>query len=104
MVSAITKTIKALIYEHMKHETYSVSFWRLHIYYCCLGANIYMYTWYIMYVYGFSWAENTARGVRFVRRFDMYLFLAQCDQGYPFWACAQSITSKYLVQLPIRQL
>ena len=27
--------------------------------------------------YAFSWAKNTARGVRFLLRFNMYLFLAQ---------------------------
>ena len=35
---------------------------------------------------GFSWAENTARGVRFLLRFSMYLFLAQCEQVYLFLA------------------
>ena len=30
----------------------------------------------------FSWAKNTARGVRFLLRFNMYLFLAQCEQVY----------------------
>ena len=36
----------------------------------------------------FSWAKNTARGVRFLLRFNMYLFLAQCEQvpGMPVFA------------------
>ena len=28
----------------------------------------------------FSWAKNTARGVRFLLSFNMYQFLAQCEQ------------------------
>ena len=31
-----------------------------------------------------SWAENTPRGVRFLLRFSMYLFLARCEQVYLF--------------------
>ena len=34
----------------------------------------------------FSWAKNTARGVRFLLRFNMYLFWAQCEQVYVFLA------------------
>ena len=34
----------------------------------------------------FSWAKNTARGVRFLLGFDMYLFLAICEQVYLFLA------------------
>ena len=30
----------------------------------------------------FSWAKNTTRGVRFLLGFNMYLFLAQCEQVY----------------------
>ena len=36
----------------------------------------------------FSWAKNTARGVRFLLGFNMYLFLAQCEQVYLFLALA----------------
>ena len=39
-----------------------------------------------------SWAKNTARGVRFLLRFNMYLFLAQCEQVYLFLALAQKIS------------
>ena len=35
---------------------------------------------------GFSWTKNTARGVLFLLRFNMYLFLAQCEQVYLFLA------------------
>ena len=27
----------------------------------------------------FSWAKNTARGMRFLLGFNMYLFLVQCE-------------------------
>ena len=37
----------------------------------------------------FSWAKNTARGVRFLLGFSMYLFLAQCEQVYLFLVLAQ---------------
>ena len=37
----------------------------------------------------FSWAKNTARGVRFLLGFNMYLFLAQCEQVYLFLVLAQ---------------
>ena len=33
----------------------------------------------------FSWAKNTARGVRFLLGFNMYLCLAQCEQVYLFF-------------------
>ena len=33
----------------------------------------------------FSWAKNTARGVRFLLRFNMYLFLDQCEEVYHFF-------------------
>ena len=33
----------------------------------------------------FSWAKNTARGVRFLLGFDVYLFWAQCEQVLLFW-------------------
>ena len=36
----------------------------------------------------FSWAKNTARGVRFLLRFNMYPFLAQCQQVHLFLAFA----------------
>ena len=36
----------------------------------------------------FSWAKNTARGVCFLLVFNMYLFLAQCEQLYLFLALA----------------
>ena len=39
----------------------------------------------------FSWAENTARGVRFLLGFDMYLILAQCEQVYLFGGFAHNI-------------
>ena len=32
----------------------------------------------------FSWAKNTARGVRFLLGFNMYLISAQCEQVYLF--------------------
>ena len=32
-----------------------------------------------------SWAKNTARGVRFLLGFSMYLILAQCEQVYLFF-------------------
>ena len=35
-----------------------------------------------------SWAKNTARGVRILLRFNMYLFLAQCEQVYLLLALA----------------
>ena len=39
----------------------------------------------------FSWAKNTARGVRFLLGFiNRYLFLAQCEQVYLFSALAQN--------------
>ena len=34
----------------------------------------------------FLWAKNTARGVRFLLVFNMYLFLAQFEQVYLFLA------------------
>ena len=40
--------------------------------YWCSGAKI------IMFRNAFSWAKNTARGVRFLLGFNMYLILAQC--------------------------
>ena len=56
--------------------------WRPHIYYyCCSGANNFFFK-------GFSRAKNTARGVRFLLRFNIYLFLAQCKQVYLLLAIA----------------
>ena len=37
----------------------------------------------------FSWAKNTARGVRFLLGFNMYLILARCEQVYLFLVLAQ---------------
>ena len=37
-------------------------------------------------------AKNTARGVRFLLCFNMYLFLAQCEQVYLFLALAHLLT------------
>ena len=34
----------------------------------------------------FSWAKNTARRVRFLLRFSLYLFLAQSEQVHLFGA------------------
>ena len=39
----------------------------------------------------FSWAKNTARGVRFLLRFNMHLFLAQSEQVYLILALARTI-------------
>ena len=36
----------------------------------------------------FSGAKNTARGVHFLLRFNMYLLLARCEQVYLFLAIA----------------
>ena len=44
-------------------------------------------------VQGFSWAKNTARGVRLLLRFNMYLFLAQCKQVYLFLTLALLCTN-----------
>ena len=41
----------------------------------------------------FSWAKNTARGVRFLLGFNMYLFLAQCEQVYLF--LAHTVNTQY---------
>ena len=48
----------------------------------------------------FSWAKNTARGVSFVFGFNMYLFLAQCEQVYPFLALALIHICFLLISLP----
>ena len=40
--------------------------------------------------YAFSWSKNTAHGVRFLLRFNMYLFLAQCEQRYLFFGTCPS--------------
>ena len=37
----------------------------------------------------FLWAKNTARGVRFLLGFNMYLILARCEQVYLFLVLAQ---------------
>ena len=47
--------------------------------YCCSGAKKQKNN-------AFSWAKNTARGVRFLLGFNMYMFLAQCEQLYHFLA------------------
>ena len=39
----------------------------------------------------FSWAQNTARGVRFLLDFHMSLILAQCQQVYLFLALALKV-------------
>ena len=46
----------------------------------------------------FSWAKNTARGVRFLLRFNMYLFLAQCDRYTCFWHLPYRRASESLVR------
>ena len=37
------------------------------------------------------WAKNTARGVRFLLAFNMYLFWAHCEQVYLFLARALTL-------------
>ena len=50
-----------------------------------------------------SWAKNTARGVRFLLRFNMYLFLAQRDQVYLFLAHSKKKFARPCLQAkPIR--
>ena len=77
-------------YKNSKTVTTHQVFWRLHVYYyyhilyCCSGAKN-------NNVNAFLWAKNTARGVRFLLGFNMYLFLAQCEQVYLFLALAHFI-------------
>ena len=47
----------------------------------------------------FSWAKNTARGVRFLLRFNMHLFLAQSEQVYLILALSRTIMTA--CQLPL---
>ena len=49
-------------------------------------------------------AKNTARGVRFLLRVNMYLCLAQCDQVYLFLVLSLFSTSSSLSLIEIRQL
>ena len=44
----------------------------------------------------FSWPKNTARGVRFLLGFNVYLFLALCEQVYLFLAFAPKKNSHLL--------
>ena len=45
-----------------------------------------------------SWAKNTARGVRFLIRFNMYLIWVQCEQVYLFLGRALSKTTVVVVK------
>ena len=83
------KQSKALTYVWTVQKLKTCSplrFWRPHtsIYYQVLlfGRKKKKMFWRI------SWAKNTARGVRFLLRFNMYLFLAQCEQVNLFLALA----------------
>ena len=49
-----------------------------------------------------SWAKNTARGVRILLRFNMYLFLAQCEQVYLFLALSPQYTWSIILDRMIR--
>ena len=79
-ICVVTITIEALIHICMNHtktqKLLPINFWGPQIYYCCLGAKRNMFQGFVW------WAKNTARGVRFLLRFNMYLFLAQCEQVY----------------------
>ena len=77
----ITKTIKALTYEYVKYKNcYRVRF----------GGRIFTTAVQAQKKgHSFSWAKNTARGVCFLLTFNMYLFLAQCEQVYLFLALAK---------------
>ena len=84
-------------YKNSKTVTTHQLFWRSHIYYCCtavLAQKIIMFN-------AFSWAKNTAHGVRFVLGFNMYLILAQCEQVRLFLALAQlQITNCEIFYVP----
>ena len=83
-ICVVTITIEALIHicmNHTKTQTLlPINFWGPQIYYCCLGAKRNMFQGFVW------WAKNTARGVRFLLRFNMYLFLDQGEEVYhSFW-------------------
>ena len=55
-------------------------------------------------VYGFPMARNTARGVRFLLRFSIYLFLTQSEQVYLFLAFDQKNSRKLKEEVEKRVL
>ena len=82
------KTVEALTYipgvydPHKNEKTcFQLKFWRPHIVRLRFRRKK-----KVKCFQAFSWAKNTARGVRFMFRFNMYLFLAQCEQIYLFLA------------------
>ena len=68
---------------HTKTEQcYPSRFWGSHIYYCSSGAKTKCFK--VSHD-----TKNTVGGVRFLLRFNMDLFLAQCEQVYLFLALAK---------------